>query len=60
MLRDNTARIDSRGVPMFRYRYFRIAYAGLIRGASLMFRPASETRILRSTDDSLSLEVSWR
>src|SRR5688572_23035051 len=31
------ARIESRGVPMFRYRYFRVAYAGLIRGAGLMF-----------------------
>jgi hypothetical protein len=53
------ARIDSRGLPMFRYRYFKIAYAGLIRGAALVFRTEAETRIARSTDDSLALEVSW-
>lgn len=59
MLAEKRARIDSRGLPMFRYRYFKIAYAGLIRGASLVFRTASDTRILRSTDDSLVLEISW-
>jgi hypothetical protein len=60
MLAETTARIDARGAPMFRYRYFRVAYAGLIRGASLVFRTESRARILRSTEDSLALELFWR
>jgi hypothetical protein len=53
------AYIESRGVPMFRYRYFRIAYTGLIRGAGLMFAKAVYTRIRKATDESLSIDASW-
>jgi hypothetical protein len=53
------ASIESRGVPMFRYRYFRIAYTGLIRGAGLMFAKAVYTRIRRATDETLTIELSW-
>jgi hypothetical protein len=53
------ARIESRGVPMFRYRYFRVAYVGLIRGAGLMFRSAVHVRIHKATDDSLTIDMSW-
>ena len=59
MLGDSDARIESRGVPMFRYRYFRVAYAALIRGAGLMFRPTMSARIRKTTDDSLCIDVSW-
>jgi hypothetical protein len=53
------AYIESRGVPMFRYRYFRVAYMGLIRGAGLMFAKAVYTRINKATDDMLSIDASW-
>lgn len=53
------ARIESRGVPMFRYRYFRIAYTGLIRGAGAMFRSSVQARNRNATDDSLTIELSW-
>lgn len=52
-------RIESRGVPMFRYRYFRVAYASLIRGAGLMFRSVMHARIRKATDDSLTIDLSW-
>lgn len=53
------ARIESRGVPMFQYRYFRIAYAGLIRGAAMMFRSNVRARIRTVADDALTIEVDW-
>lgn len=54
-----TACIESRGVPMFRYRYFRIAYAALIRGAGAMFRDDMNVRIRNATDLSLTTELNW-
>jgi len=54
------ARIESRGVPMFRFRYFRIAYAGLIKGAGGIFRPNIQTRIRNATDSSLTIDLSYR
>jgi hypothetical protein len=53
------ARIESYGVPMFRYRYFRVAYAGLLRGAGLMFRSVMHARVRKATDDSAVVELSW-
>jgi hypothetical protein len=53
------ASIESRGVPMVRYRYFRIAYMGLIRGAGLMFAKAVYTRIGKASDTDLTIEASW-
>jgi hypothetical protein len=53
------ARIESFGVPMFRYRYFRTAYMGLVRGASLLFRTAAHTKVRRATEDMLAMEISW-
>jgi hypothetical protein len=51
------ARIESRGVPMFRFRYFRVAYTGLIKGAGSMFRPSIEARIRHATDTSLTIDL---
>lgn len=51
--------IESYGVPMFRYRYFRVAYAGLIRGAGLMFRSTVHVHPRNATDDALVVDVSW-
>jgi hypothetical protein len=59
MLGMKDARIESRGVPMFRYRYFRSGYLGLVRGASLMFRTAAFTRLRRASNDSLTMELNW-
>lgn len=53
------ARIESHGVPMFRYRYFRIAFLALVRGAGLLFRSAVYTRSRKASDDSLTIDVSW-
>jgi hypothetical protein len=53
------ARIESRGVPMFRYRYFRTAYMGLIRGAGMMFRSAVYTRQRSASEDTLTIDISW-
>jgi hypothetical protein len=60
MLGSNAARIESRGVPMFRYRYFRVAYAALIRGAGSMFRENLNARIRNANDDSLTIDLSWK
>jgi hypothetical protein len=51
--------IESRGVPMFRYRYFRVAYAGLIKGAGMLFAKTVYTRVRKAGDDALTIEVSW-
>jgi hypothetical protein len=53
------ASIESRGVPMFRYRYFRLAYANLIRGAGLIFQRKLFTRVERSSESALTLSLSW-
>jgi len=53
------ASIESRGIPMLRYRYFRIAYTGLIRGAGLMFAKTVYTRIRSASDDTLMIDASW-
>jgi hypothetical protein len=53
------ALIDSRGVPMFRFRYFRVAYSALIRGAGGLLGRAVHTRITRSTDSAMGVFVSW-
>jgi hypothetical protein len=53
------ARIESRGVPMFRFRYFRVAYTGLIKGAGSMFRPTIQARIRHATDTSLTLDLRY-
>ena len=53
------ATIESRGLPMFRYRYFRFAYVGWIRGAGLMFGHTLYTRVLRSDDTALKIGLSW-
>lgn len=52
-------RVESYGVPMFKYQYFRTAYVGMVRGAGLMFRTAVHARVRRVTDDALFLDVSW-
>jgi hypothetical protein len=59
MMGPKDSRIESRGVAMFRYRYFRIAYAGLIRGAATVFRSSVQTRIRNATDNSLTIDMSW-
>jgi hypothetical protein len=53
------ARVESHGVPMFRYRYFRIGFVGLIRGAGMLFRSAVYTRTRKASDDSLVIDISW-
>ena len=53
------ATIESRGVPMFRYHYFRIAYSGLIRGAGMMFAKTIYLRIRRTGDEALTIDASW-
>jgi hypothetical protein len=53
------ARIESYGVPMFKYKYFRTAYVGTLRGAGLMFRSAMHARVKRATDDALTVEINW-
>jgi hypothetical protein len=60
MMGSRDARIESRGVPMFRYRYFRIAYNGLIRGAASVFRSDVQTRIRNATDSALTIDLGWR
>jgi hypothetical protein len=51
--------IESKGVPMFRYRYFRVAYASLIRGAGLMFAKTFYTRVLGSSNTAMVVSISW-
>lgn len=56
---ETEARIESRGIPMFRYRYFRAAYEALIRGAGLMFRSSMNVRTRKFADDSLLIDLTW-
>lgn len=51
--------IESKGLPMFRYRYFRVAYASLIRGAGLMFANTFYARVQRSSDNTMTISISW-
>ena len=51
--------IESKGLPMFRYRYFRVAYASLIRGAGLMFANTFYARVQRSSDSTMIVSISW-
>lgn len=51
--------IESRGVPMFRYRYFRVAYTGLIKGAGLLFARNVFTRVRHASDTGLTIDASW-
>ncbi len=55
------ARVDSAGMPTFRYRYFRTAYLGVVKGACGMFAKKvfvnQEGR--QRADDQLSITVSW-
>jgi hypothetical protein len=59
MMDGRDARIESRGVAMFRYRYFRIAYTGLIRGAATVFKESVHARIRNATDNSLTIDITW-
>jgi len=51
--------IEVRGIPMFRYRYFRMGYTSLIRGAGLIIGRTLYTRVLRGSDTGQSLSLSW-
>lgn len=51
--------IESRGLAMFRYRYFRVAYAGVIHGAGSMFAKTFYTRIQRASDSTMVVAISW-
>ena len=53
------ARIESRGIPMFRFRYFRVGYTGLIKGAGSVFQAKFQARIRHATDNSLTIDISW-
>jgi hypothetical protein len=53
------ATIESRGIPMLRYRYFRAGYAALIRGAAELVGRAVYVKVLRAGDSSLVLGASW-
>jgi hypothetical protein len=54
--------VESRGVPMFRYRYFREAYVGLVRNAVTLFCKkcyAQNFEIDTSDQDALGMSISW-
>lgn len=51
--------IESFGMPMLEYRYFRIAYTAVIRGAGLMFSKTFYARMQRSNTTALTVGVSW-
>lgn len=51
--------VDARGVPLFRFRYFRVGYFGMTQGALLMFAKAIHGRILQSAGDNCSITFSW-
>ncbi|MFT3926397.1 MAG: hypothetical protein QM778_27885 [Myxococcales bacterium] len=52
--------IDTRGVPMFRYQYFRTATVGIARGAAGMFAKTIYARELARTPDREQIRVSLR
>jgi hypothetical protein len=52
--------IDSSGVPMFRYRYFRTATVGIARGAAGMFAKTCFARELPSRDpERIRVSLRW-
>ena len=56
------AAVESRGVPMFRYRYFREAYIGLVRGTITLFSKkcySKEVALERPDPGALGVALSW-
>lgn len=53
------ATVETAGVPMFRYRYFRLAYGALVRGAGLMMTNAFYARQRSATESAVVLAISW-
>jgi hypothetical protein len=56
------ADVQSHGVPMFEYRYFRVAYHGVVRGSLGMFAKKVLTRSLAGTGGNphvIFTGVSW-
>lgn len=51
--------IETRGIAMFRYRYFRVGYASLVRGAGLMMTKSFYVRELSASDSATKLALSW-
>lgn len=51
--------IETSGIAMFRYRYFRLGYASLVRGTGLMLTKVFHARELSATDTSTKLALSW-
>lgn len=51
--------IDARGVPLFRYRYFRVGFFGMTQSALLMFARAMHGRIVQAAGDNVTLGLSW-
>jgi hypothetical protein len=54
--------VQSHGVPMFEYRYFRVAYQGVVRGSIGMFAKKVLTRSLHGTGGNPHVAftgVSW-
>ncbi|MET0343614.1 MAG: hypothetical protein ABW252_21560 [Polyangiales bacterium] len=53
------ATIETRGIAMFRYRYFRLAHHALVRGAGLMMTKAFYVRQIKASDIATTLALSW-
>lgn len=51
--------IETRGIGMFRYRYFRIAHHALVRGAGLMMTRVFYVRQLEASEAATKLALSW-
>jgi hypothetical protein len=55
------ALVETRGLPLFQFRYFRKAALGIFRGASLMFAKSCHARELPAANkrDQLIVGLSW-
>jgi hypothetical protein len=54
------AYVESGGLPLFRFRYFRVAAVGLIRGGAGMFAKSCYVKALGSPAESrLAVSVRW-
>ena len=51
--------VQTRGLPLFRFRYFRVAALGMFRGGVNVFAKSCFSRELLSARDSLTVSLRW-
>ena len=53
------ALIESRGIPLFRFRYFRTAMVGMCRGAASIFARSCFSKEIQASEDRVRVSLRW-